>query len=66
MEDRSPPSAEEEKNILSKKIEQHKKRQGQKIDSKIDETDAKIDKTVDKAVDKTLDKVFKGLGGLFD
>ena len=60
------PSTQEEKNILSKKIEQHKKRQEKKIDSKIHETDEKIDKSVDKAVDKTLDKVFKGLGGLFD
>ena len=59
----SVPSAEEQQNILSKKMEEQKKRQGDKIDSKVNE---KVDESVDNAVDKTLDKVFKGLGGLFD
>ena len=56
-------AAQEEKNVLSKKMERQKQRQEERIDSRVDET---VDKSMDKAVDKTLDKVFKGLGGLFD
>ena len=56
-------AAQEEKNVLSKKVERQKQRQEERIDSKVDET---VDKSMDKAVDKTLDKVFKGLGGLFE
>ncbi len=59
----SAPSAEEQQNILSRKIEQQQKRQSQKIDSRVNQ---KVDESVDKAVDKTLDKVFKGIGGLFE
>jgi hypothetical protein len=59
----SVPSTEEQQGVVSKKIEEQKKRQGEKIDAKVNQ---KVDESVDNAVDKTLDKVFKGLGGLFD
>jgi len=59
----SVPSAEEQQNVFSKKMEEQKKRQGEKIDSKVNR---KVDESVDKAVDKTLGKVFKGIGSLFE
>jgi hypothetical protein len=63
MQTQGGEAAQEEKNVLSKKMERQKQRQEERIDSRVDET---VDKSMDKAVDKTLDKVFKGLGGLFE